>query len=125
MNKIHLEVVAPMLSTLEMSCRGCNYIFGYLGIKSKYRNACANEYPDDWKEAVSYLSTWIQEISNLYRHRIRIIVIDAQSPMGIWKQIRYRLFRFPAFIVDKKRTYIGWDPRQLEALIDERIHNPK
>ncbi len=125
MNKIHLEVVAPMLSTLEMSCRGCNYILGYLGIKSKYRNACANEYPDDWKEAVSYLSTWIQEISNLYRHRIRIVVIDAQSPMGIWKQIRYRLFRFPAFIVDKKRTYIGWDPRQLEALIDERIHNPK
>jgi hypothetical protein len=49
-------------------------------------------------------------------------VIDAQSLAGIWKQIRYRLFKFPAFIVDKKLTYIGWDHRQLEALIDQRVH---
>jgi hypothetical protein len=40
----------------------------------------------------------------------------------LWKQIRYRLFRFPAFIVDRKRTYIGWDYAELESLIDERIH---
>ena len=122
MNPILLEVVAPMLSTVEMSCRGCGFIFASLGLKSKYRNACTNEYPDDWKQAVGYLSQWLREMSSLYRHRIRIRVIDAQSPLGLWKQIRYRLFRFPAFIVDKKRTYIGWDSRQLEALIDERIH---
>ena len=122
MDPILLEVVAPMLSVLEMNCRACGVIFGYLGLKNKYRNACTNEYPDDWKWAVSYLSEWILEISSLYQHRIHIQVIDAQSPLGLWKQIRYRLFRFPAFIVDKKRTYIGWDHRQLETLIDERIH---
>lgn len=121
MKPILLEVVAPMLSTVEMSCRGCGFVFGHLGLRGKYRNACANEYPDDWKQAVGCLSEWIGEVSNLYRHRIRIRVIDAQSPLGFWKQIRYRLFRFPVFIVDKKGTYIGWDPKQLEALIDERI----
>jgi hypothetical protein len=71
---------------------------------------------------VDYLSKWIQELSHLYRHRLQIRVIDAQSPLGLWKQIRYKLFRFPAFIVDRKLTYIGWDPKQVEALIDERIH---
>jgi hypothetical protein len=122
MDQILLEVLAPMLSTVEMSCRGCGFIFDSLGLKSKYRNACTKEYPDDWKQAIGYLSQWLQEISSLYRHRIRIQVIDAQTPVGLWKQIRYGLFRFPAFIVDKKRTYIGWDSQQLEALIDERIH---
>jgi len=122
MDPILLEVVAPMLSTVEMNCRGCGFVFGYLGLKSKYRNACTNEYPEDWKWAVGYLSEWIREVSSLYQHRILIRVIDAQSPLGLWKQIRYKLFRFPAFIVDKKRTYIGWDFQQLECLIDERIH---
>jgi len=122
MNPIILEVVAPMLSAVEMNCRSCGFMFGYLGLTSKYRKASRNEYPEDWKEAIGYLSEWVQEISSLYRHRIRIRVIDAQSPLGFWKQIRYKIFRFPAFIVDKKRTYIGWDFQQLESLIDERIH---
>jgi hypothetical protein len=124
MNPILLEVVAPMLSTVEMNCRGCGLIFGYVGLKSKYRNACTNEYPDEWRQAVDYLTQWLQEISSLYRHRIKIRVIDAQSPLGLWKQVRHRVFWFPAFIVDKRRTYIGWDSDQLETLIDERIYQP-
>jgi len=121
MRPVFLEVLSPMLSASQLSCRGCNSIFDFVGIGKKYRNACANEYPDDWKEAVSYLSDWIRKISMLYRHRIQIRVIDAQSPLGLWKQIRHRLFRFPAFIIDGKETYTGWDPRDLEALIDSRI----
>jgi hypothetical protein len=122
MKPIYIEVVAPMLSSVEISSWRFNFMLSYTGLKSKYRSACIDEYPDDWKWAVDYVSQWLQEISYLYRHRIQIRVIDAMSPLGLWKQIRYRLFRFPAFIVDKKRTYIGWDPQELEALIDERIH---
>jgi hypothetical protein len=112
-----------MLSSTEMSSRGSGFIFEYMGLKHKDRAACTNEYPDDWKQAVDYLSKWIKELSHLYRHRISIRVIDAQTPLGIWKQIRHRLFRFPAFIVDKKLTYIGWDYTELEELIDTRIQN--
>jgi len=122
MKPVYIEVVAPMLSSVEISSWRYSFMLSLTGLKSKYRNACINEYPDDWKWAVNYLSQWLQEISSLYRHRIQIQVIDALSPLGLWKQIRYRLFRFPAFIVDRKQTYIGWDPHQLEALIDERIH---
>jgi hypothetical protein len=124
MNPILVEVVAPMLSTVEMGCRGCGSVLGSLGLRDEYRRACINEYPEDWKAAVDYLSKWINEIASLYQHRIRIKVIDAQSPLGLWKQIRHRTFKFPAFIVDQKRTYIGWDYGELETLIDERIHVP-
>jgi len=121
MNPILLEVLAPMLSMMDINFWGYSSIAASLGLKSNHRNACMNEYPDDWKEAVDYLSEWIHEVSDLYRHRIRIRVIDAQSPMGFWKQLRYRLYRFPAFIVDKKGKYIGWDYQELETLIDERL----
>jgi len=122
MKPILLEVIAPMLSTIEMNCRSCRLMFDTLGIGRTHRSTSANEYPDDWKQAVGFLSDWIQEMTHLYRHRIKIRIIDAQSPLGLWMQIRHRLFRFPAFVVDKKQTYIGWDTQQLEALIDERIH---
>ena len=122
MKPVILEVMAPMLSTIEMSCRSCNFIFDAVGVGQKLRNTSKNEYPEDWKQAVAYLSDWLHEITNLYRHRLQIKVIDAQSPLGLWMQIRHRLFRFPAFIIDKKSTYIGWDTKELEALIDERIH---
>lgn len=123
MQSIVLEVVAPMLSSTEISSRGSGLILDYVGLRKKDRKACTDEYPEDWKEAVHYLSKWIEEISDLYRHRIKIRVIDAQSPLGIWKQIRHRVFRFPAFIVDREKTYIGWDYQELEAIIDDRIHN--
>ena len=122
MRSILLEVVVPVIYNLDCNSRPYRFVFDKLGSRRDDRQSCEIEYPEDWKPAVEYVSDWIGEITKLYRHRIKIIVIDAQSPMGIWKQIRYRLFRFPAFIVDKKLTYIGWDYSQLEALIDQRIH---
>ncbi|MGD8520019.1 MAG: hypothetical protein PVF56_02640 [Desulfobacterales bacterium] len=122
MKPILLEVVAPMLTTVEWSGWQSQLMIDTLGLRRNSRQSCIDEYPEDWKQAGDYVSNWIREITNLYRHRIKIILIDAQSPMGMWKQIRYRLFKFPAFIVDKKLTYIGWDHRQLETLIDQRIH---
>ena len=121
MTPITLDVIAPMLSGVDMSCRGCGLIFETLGLKRQHRKNSTDEYPEDWKEAGAYLSDWIGKLSSLYRHRIRIRVIDAQSPLGFWKQIRYRVFRFPAFIVNNKWTYVGWDPKDLEALLDEHI----
>jgi hypothetical protein len=121
MRPVVLEVVAPMLATTEMSCRGCGTIMGVVGLKSEHRRSSAEEYPEDWKDAASHLSKWISEISLMYRHRILIRVIDAQSPMGMWKQIRYRVFKFPAFIVNKKKAYVGWDPQALESLIDGEV----
>jgi len=123
MRPIELEVVAPMLSSVDLTCRGWSCILGYVGLKRKYHNLCINEYPDDWKLAVDSLSQWVRRLSGLYLHRIRIRVIDAQSPLGLWKQIRYRVFRFPAFIIDKKHTYVGWNSEHLEALINDRIHH--
>jgi hypothetical protein len=121
MEPVVLEVLAPMLSAEEIACHSCRLVFGDLGIRKSHLDACVNEYPEDWKEAVLHLSQWLREISGLYQHRIRIRVIDALSPLGLWKQIRYGLRRFPAFIIDGQCTFAGWDAGRLESLIDQRL----
>jgi hypothetical protein len=121
MTPVVLEVVAPMLSSMGLTCRGCGFVFKELGFQKTYRDACSNEYPEHWKDAAVQLSQWIRKLSSLYKHRILIEVIDAQSPLGLWKQIRHRLFSMPAFIVDRKLTCTGWNVEQLESIIDSRI----
>lgn len=121
MNPVRVEVVAPMFINIGLNRRGFGIILRQLGFQKDLMNDPTNQYPDDWKEAVASLSQWIRDISSLYKHRVRILVIDAFSPLGLWKQIRYGLHRFPAFIIDGKSTYIGWDAGELESLIDARI----
>jgi hypothetical protein len=123
MRSVLVEIVAPMMIAEAPSSFGTNLVMGSLGLLKKGREACCSEYPVEWKEALDTLSAWIGNITRLYRHRVRIRLIDAQSPLGFWKQLRHRVFRFPAFILDGKSTYVGWNPEELEALIDERLGN--
>jgi hypothetical protein len=116
-----LEVVAPTMCSMEVGCFGCGLVMDTLGLKSRERKSSVEGYPEDWKDALDYLAKWIGEISRLYRHRILIRIIDAQSPLGMWKQLRHRVFKFPAFIVNKKKAYVGWDPKELESLIDGEV----
>ena len=73
------------------------------------------------KKEFSKLSDWICELSRLYRHRIRIRLIDAKSPLGIYKSLIHRIRKYPTFIIEKKDVYSGWDQQELESLVDLRI----
>jgi hypothetical protein len=121
MKPVVLEVVAPTMSSMEIGCFGCRLMMDTLGLENKERKSSVEGYPEDWKDALDYLAKWIGEISRLYRHRLLIRIIDAQSPLGMWKQLRHRVFKFPAFIVNKKKAYVGWDPKELESLIDGEV----
>lgn len=118
---VDLEIVVPTFSGVDLGCFGCNLLMGRSGLRKEARRITEEEYPEEWKEMLSRLSSWVKDLSRLYRHRLRIRVIAAGSPLGIWKQLRHRVFKTPAFIIDRKRTYIGWDNKTLEAIIDERM----
>lgn len=121
MTPVEIEVVFPLLTSVSFTCRRCGPLMGQLDVNRSYQQDCSEEYPEDWKQNVEKLSLWIENASHLYKHRIQIRVIDAFSPLGLWKKIRHRLSDMPAFIVDNKSTHSGWDTDRLEKLIDERI----
>lgn len=90
-------------------------------MKDKKDNQDLNEYPEDIKEDYLFLSSWIKELSARYREKVLIRVIDAQSLQGFVKSIRYRAFRYPAFIIDRKKKYAGKDMAELDALLQEHL----
>jgi hypothetical protein len=90
-----------------------------VGKKSKVEDI--NEYPPDVKEDSLKLSELICELYQLYKHRIRIRLVDAQSPLGIYKSLVHRFRTYPTFIVEKKDVCRGWNRKKLEELIDKHI----
>jgi hypothetical protein len=92
-------------------------------VKDKRDNRDLNDYPEEVKEDYLYLSGWIRELSQKYREKILIRITDAQSLQGFYKSIRYRAFRYPAFIINNKKKYTGKDKVRLDHLLQEELAN--
>jgi hypothetical protein len=122
MKPIRLEIVTRVVTFFD-HCRRCQILFDQSGLDEKLHQKEMEEYPPDLKEEYLKLSDWIRELSRLYKHRLRIRVIDAQSPLGVYKSLRHRIRTYPAFIVEGKETYTGWDKSQLEILLDKYIQD--
>ena len=122
MKPILLEIVTKVISSYGQ-CRRCKILFDEAGFDQKVHQKEVDEYPADLKEEYSKLSDWIRELNGLYKHRLSIKLIDVQSPLGIYKSLRYRIRTYPTFIVEGKETYVGWDKSRLEGLLDKYIRN--
>jgi hypothetical protein len=59
MKPILLEVVAPMLTTVEWSGWQSQFMIDTLGLRRNSRQNSADENPEDWKQAGEYVSNWI------------------------------------------------------------------
>lgn len=122
MKPILLEIVTKVLTSWGQ-CRRCKILFDQAGLDQKFRQGEMDEYPPDLIEEFTRLSDWIRELNRLYKHRLLIKLIDVQSPLGIYKSLRYRIRTYPTFVVEGKETYTGWDKDQLESLLDKYINN--
>lgn len=121
MRPIQIDVVIPTLTSLELGCTGCAVMMDQTGLSGQHRESCSDEFPEEWKQDRAKLGELVENLRKLYKHRIHIRIIDAQSPMGLWKKIRHRFRSMPAFIVDRSYVCTGWDCEQLETIIDSRI----
>jgi len=117
---IFLEIVTRTLTTYG-HCRHCTVLFDESGLQKEFDKKALDDYPQDLREEVDRLSDWIRELSGLYKHRIVMRVIDAHSPVGMAKCLRHWIRKYPTFIIDGKKAWVGWDKDKLESLIDKHI----
>lgn len=118
---IMVEVVSMMLTVQTEECKNCRGVFESIGLKSKFADREINEYPSDLKEEVLRLSNWIRELTQRYPNQIQVKVIDAVSILGIYKKLRHHIKKLPAFIVDHRETYSGWDKKALDTILNQHL----
>ena len=75
----------------------------------------------EWAEARSdYYRLWVllDSISDRFRGRVTVYIVDPVSLQGLFKITRYRIRRFPTFLIGGREKYTGWDPEELAQRID-------
>jgi len=78
------------------------------------------EYPQDLLKEHQQLSALVVELINRFRDGIVIHVIDPQSLPGIFKSIKYRVRKYPAFIIEGEELIVGWNRAALDSAIESR-----
>jgi hypothetical protein len=116
MSPLRLEVITPTFQGLGM-CSACELVFSEAGIIEPPAESTLDEYPQEWQDEYQRLSDWVYDLSGRYGDGIRIKVLDPQSPEGLLKSLRYRVRRYPTWIVDGKTRVVGWDREALEAAL--------
>ncbi|MFH1241925.1 MAG: hypothetical protein V1689_06120 [Pseudomonadota bacterium] len=92
-----------------------------MGLVEKRDEADLNEYPEGLKEDHRFLTSWLSELVQKYKEKIRIEVINVSSFRGFYKSIRYWTQTYPTFVVNKKEKYSGRDKSRLDLILEGHL----
>jgi hypothetical protein len=120
MKPIRIEVVSTLFTSLG-HCSHCDLLLQENRLGPTVIEEDSNAYPPQFHEEWKKLREILQELRRLYRHRIAIFLVDADSPLGLYKALRHRFRTRPTFILDKQDVYTGWDLMEIEKLLDTRL----
>lgn len=111
-----LEVLAHTPTDL-FHCLHCERLFDAADISARVHQEIRSSYPPEMLEEAERLATWLQDLSLRYGDRLHVRLVDPQSVEGFLKSLRYRVRRYPAFIINGQTRHAGWERDALERLL--------
>src|SRR5512138_1405863 len=116
MERVTLEVIAPLISGAK-HCSYCQVFLEDAGIDERVQREEFDSVPEEMWQEYARLSQLVRDLAQRYGAQLTISLIDPQSPMGLWKSVWHWVRRYPAFIVNGRAKYVGWDVAAVEALL--------
>ena len=116
MPRIDLQVVA-LVPTNFFHCMHCEKIFQQAGLGAQVHRSELEKYPEDVIQDAEKLAEWLFDLAQREKDRIRIRVIDPQSIRGFLLSFRHWVRSYPAFIVNHRKAYTGWDREVLDRIL--------
>ena len=117
--QIKLEILSLLPITYKQ-WPSCEEFFDQSGIGQQVHNQILGEYPQDLLKEHQQLSALVVELINRFSDELSIHVIDPQSLPGILKSLKFRVRKYPAFIIDDQELIVGWDRAALDLAIENR-----
>ena len=114
--RVRLEVIAHAFQGMGI-CTACELVMADARLGQRPIKRALDEYPPEWQEEWRHLTEWVYDLIEHHGDRITIKVIDPQSLEGFFKSLRYRVRRYPTWVVDGRTRVVGWDREALEAAL--------
>lgn len=117
---VTLEVFAHIPTDL-FHCSHCERLFDAAGVSAPVHQEVQTAYPPEMLEEAAHLATWLEDLATRYGELLHIQVLDPQSPQGFFKSLRYRISRYPTFVISRRTRYTGWNPAVLDRLLQKHV----
>jgi len=111
-----VDVIAHTFQGMGI-CTACELVMAEAKVGERPTERALDEYPREWQEEWQRLTEWVYDLADRYGDRIAIKVIDPQSLDGLYRSFRYRVRRYPTWVVNGKIRVVGWDREALDAAL--------
>ncbi|HLH26794.1 MAG TPA: hypothetical protein VK066_30075 [Chloroflexota bacterium] len=125
MESLQIEILtyAP---TEFFHCLHCEVVFQSVGLGQRvHREQRAAAFPPDLQAEYTALADWVGGVVARHADRVRVRIVDAASPEGVYKSLRYRSRQFPVFVIGGVVWREGADYAALDQEIDRRVRSTK
>ena len=124
--RVQVEILA-YAPTEFFHCSHCEVVWEELGVGRRLHaeQQRSGQLPPDLLEEYGAISEWVSDIAAAYgAGRVTVNLVDAASIEGVYKSLRFRTRRFPAFVIDGKERIVGFDRQRLDSEIEKRLGPP-
>lgn len=102
---LQVEIIA-YAPTAFYHCTHCEVAWREIGVTNNiHKEQLSSSLPEDLIAEYQAVSDWVREIFRQHCDRVVVKVIDAASPEGLWKSLRYGMRRYPAVIVNRTARF--------------------
>ena len=103
-------------------CLHCEVVFQTVGLGQRVRREQrAGAFPPDLQAEYTALADWARAVVARHGDRVQVRVVDAASLEGVYKSLRYRARKYPAFVVDGEVRQGSPDYAALDRLVDAKV----
>ncbi len=124
--QVQVEILA-YAPTEFFHCSHCEVVWEELGVGRRLHaeQQRSGQLPPDLLAEYGAISEWVADAVAAYgSERLTFNLVDAASIEGVFKSLRFRARRFPAFVIDGKERVIGFDRARLDSELEKRLGTP-
>ena len=121
MQPLQIEVLtyAP---TEFFHCMHCEVVMRTVGVgQAVHREQRQAGFPADLQAEYTALGDWLRAVVARHADRVQVRIVDAASLEGVYKSLRYRARKFPAFIIAGQVRQGTPDYAALDRLVEEKV----
>ncbi len=116
-----VEIIA-YAPTAYYHCMHCEVAWREIGVSNRIHDEqVSSSLPTELLNEYQSISDWVNNLFQLYGDQVMVKVIDAASPEGLLKSLRYRIRGYPAIIVDHQARFSGEKLDAAGEEIDRRM----
>ncbi|MFQ6080394.1 MAG: hypothetical protein ACE5OW_01850 [Candidatus Bathyarchaeia archaeon] len=101
-NRVKLEIVG-LMPTFFSHCEHCMFLMRQCELPTI--SSQLEEYPKELADLYFKISQLTWNVRQDFGGEVSIEVIDTASALGLWKSVKYKLKRTPAFVVNGRKVF--------------------